>query len=82
MANLFVTYNNINRSMQMLDPNKHGIYNKETNMKDKILMNLRLMIYFSLLIYCGFYMLTTTSPVWFPLVTMLALNFSDELDNR
>jgi len=66
----------------MLDPNKHGIYNKETNMKDKILMNLRLMIYFSLLIYCGFYMLTTTSPVWFPLVTMLALNFSDELDNR
>ena len=66
----------------MLDPNKHGIYNKETNMKDKILMNLRLMIYFSLLIYCGFYMLTTTSPVWFVLVTMLALNFSDELDNR
>ena len=23
----------------MLDPNKHGIYNKETNMKDKILID-------------------------------------------
>ena len=67
----------------MLDPNKHGIYNKqETKMKDTILQNLRLMVFFLLLIYCGFYMLTTTSPVWFPLLTMLALNFSDELDNR
>ena len=69
--------------IKMLDPNKHGIYNKqEITMKDKILTNLRTLIYFSLLIYCGFYMLTTTSPVWFALVTMLALNFSDELDNR
>ena len=51
-------------------------------MKDKILTNLRTLIYFSQLIYCGLYMLTTTSPVWFALVTMLALNFSDELDNR
>jgi len=65
----------------MLDPNKHGIYNKqEINMKDKILMNLRTMIYFLLLVYCGFYMLTTTTPVWFALVTMLAFNLSDELD--
>jgi len=68
---------------RMLDPNKHGIYNKQENvMKDKILTNLRTLIYFSLLIYCGFYMVTTTSPVWFPLLTMLALNFSDELDKR
>ena len=67
----------------MLDPNKHGTYNKqEINMKDKILTDLRTLIYFSLLVYCGFFMLTTTSPVWFVLVTMLALNFSDELDNR
>ena len=49
-------------------------------MKDKILNNLRTLIYFSLLVYCGFYMLTTTSPVWFALVTMLAFNLSDELD--
>ena len=67
----------------MLDPNKHGIYNKqETKMKDKILQNLRLMVFFLLLIYCGFYMLTTTSPVWFALITMVAFNFSDELDKR
>ena len=66
----------------MLDPNKHGIYNKqETKMKDKILQNLRLMVFFLLLIYCGFYMLTTTSPVWFVLITIVAFNFSDELDN-
>ena len=49
-------------------------------MKDKILQNLRLMVFFLLLIYCGFYMLTTTSPVWFVLVTMLAFKLSDELD--
>jgi len=49
-------------------------------MKDKLLTNLRLMIYFSLLVYSGLYMLTTTEPVWFALVTMLAFNFSDELD--
>ena len=67
----------------MLNPKKHVIYNKqEINMKDRILTNLRTLIYFSLLVYCGFVMLTTTSPVWFVLVTMLALNFSDELDNR
>ena len=50
--------------------------------KDKIINNLRTIIYALLLVYCGFYMLTTSNPVWFPLVTMLALNFSDELDNR
>ena len=67
----------------MLDPNKQGIYNKqETKMKDTILQNLRLMVFFLLLIYCGFYMLTTTSPVWFALITMVAFNFSDELDKR
>ena len=65
----------------MLDPNKHGVFNKqENNMKDKILTNLRTLIYFSLLVYSGFYMLTTTSPVWFVLVTMLAFKLSDELD--
>ncbi len=51
-------------------------------MKDTILQNLRLMVFFLLLIYCGFYMLTTTSPVWFALITMVAFNFSDELDKR
>ena len=67
--------------IRMLDPNKHGIYNKqEINMKNKILMNLRLMVYVSLLVYTGLYMLTTTEPVWFALVTMLAFNLSDELD--
>ena len=50
-------------------------------MKDKILRNLKTAIYLLLLIYSGFYMLTTTSPVWFVLVTMLAFKFSDELDN-
>jgi hypothetical protein len=49
-------------------------------MKNKILMNLRLMVYVSLLVYSGFYMLTTTSNVWFVLITMLAFNLSDELD--
>ena len=67
----------------MLDPNKHEVFNKqENNMKDKILTNLRTLIYFSLLVYSGFYMLTTTSPVWFALITMVAFNFSDELDKR
>ena len=49
-------------------------------MKNKILMNLRLMVYVSLLVYTGLYMLTTTEPVWFALVTMIAFNLSDELD--
>ena len=67
----------------MLDPNKHGIYNKqEITMKDKILTNLRTLIYFSLLVYSLLMMLLTTDNQWFVLVTMLALNFSDELDNR
>ena len=51
-------------------------------MKDIILSNLRLVIYFLLLVYSGFYMLTTTDPVWFVLVTMLAFNFSDKLDDK
>ena len=51
-------------------------------MKDKILRNLKTAIYLLLLIYSGFYMLTTTNPVWFVLVTMLAFKFSDELDNN
>ncbi len=51
-------------------------------MKETILNNLRLVIYFLLLVYSGFYMLTTTSPVWFVLVTMLAFKLSDELDKR
>ena len=70
----------------MLDPNKHGIYNKqETKMikwsiiPDK-LKSLRFLIFFLLLVYSGFYILTTTSPVWFVLVTMLAFKLSDELD--
>ena len=51
-------------------------------MKDKILRNLKTAIYLLLLIYSGFYMLATTDPVWFVLVTMLAFKFSDELDNN
>ena len=51
-------------------------------MKDKILRNLKTAIYLLLLIYSGFYMLVTTDPVWFVLVTMLAFKFSDELDNN
>ena len=50
-------------------------------MKEKILSNLKTAIYLLLLIYSGFYMLATTDPVWFVLVTMLAFKFSDELDN-
>ena len=69
------------KKSRMLDPNKHGIYNKqETNMKNKILTNLRTLIYFSLLVYSLLMMLLTTDNQWFVLVTMLALNFSDELD--
>jgi len=69
------------KKSRMLDPNKHGIYNKqEINMKNKILANLRTLIYFSLLVYSALMMLLTTDNQWFVLVTMLALNFSDELD--
>jgi hypothetical protein len=71
------------KKSRMLDPNKHGIYNKqEIDMKNKILTNLRTLIYFSLLVYSLLMMLLTTDNQWFVLVTMLALNFSDELDNR
>ena len=49
---------------------------------NRILSKLRLGVYFLLLVYSGFYMLTTTSPVWFVLVTMLAFNLSDLLDNE
>ena len=51
-------------------------------MKDKILRNLKTAIYLLLLIYSGFFLLTTTDNVWFVLVTMLAFKFSDELDNN
>ena len=44
------------------------------------LKKLRFLIFFLLLVYSGFYMLTTTSPVWFVLVTMLAFKLSDDLD--
>ena len=71
------------KKSRMQDPNKHGIYNKqEIDMKNKILTNLRTLIYFSLLVYSLLMMLLTTDNQWFVLVTMLALNFSDELDNR
>ena len=69
------------KKSRMQDPNKHGIYNKqEIDMKNKILTNLRTLIYFSLLVYSLLMMLLTTDNQWFVLVTMLALNFSDELD--
>ena len=55
--------------------------NKWTIIPDK-LKSLRFLIFFLLLVYSGFYMLTTTSPVWFALITMVAFNFSDELDKR
>ena len=45
------------------------------------LKKLKFLIFVLLLVYSGFYMLTTTSPVWFVLVTMLAFKLSDELDN-
>ena len=45
------------------------------------LKKLRFHIFALLLVYSGFYMLTTTNPVWFVLVTMLAFKLSDELDN-
>jgi len=48
--------------------------------KDKLLNNLRTIIYALLLVYCGFFMLTTSNPVWFALVTMLSFNLVDELD--
>ena len=54
--------------------------NKWNMIPGSLLSNLRLIIYFLLLVYSGFYMLTTTSPVWFVLVTMLAFKLSDELD--
>ncbi len=44
------------------------------------LRKLKFLIFVLLLVYSGFYMLTTTSPVWFVLVTMLAFKLSDELD--
>ena len=51
-------------------------------MKEKILSNLRMLIYLLLLIYSGFFLLTTTDNVWFVLVTMLSFKLSDELDKR
>ncbi len=56
--------------------------NKWNMIPGSLLSNLRLIIYFLLLVYSGFYMLTTTSPVWFVLVTMLSFKLSDELDKR
>ena len=53
--------------------------NKWNIIPDK-LKKLRFLIFALLLVYSGFYMLTTTSPVWFVLVTMLAFKLSDELD--
>ena len=65
--------NGINRGDKMM--------NKWTIIPDK-LKSLRFLVFFLLLVYSGFYMLTTTSPVWFVLVTMLAFKLSDELDKR
>ena len=56
--------------------------NKWNMIPGSLLSNLRLIIYFLLLVYSGFFMLTTTSPVWFVLVTMLSFKLSDELDKR
>ena len=53
--------------------------NKWNMIPDK-LRKLRFLIFALLLVYSGFYMLTTTSPVWFVLVTMLSFKLSDELD--
>ena len=54
--------------------------NKWNMIPGSLLSNLRLVIYFLLLVYSGFYMFTTTNPVWFVLVTMLSFKLSDELD--
>jgi len=53
--------------------------NKWNVIPDK-LKKLRFLIFALLLVYSGFYMLTTTDPVWFVLVTMLSFKLSDELD--
>ena len=53
--------------------------NKWNTIPDK-LKKLKFLIFALLLVYSGFYMLTTTSPVWFVLVTMLSFKLSDELD--
>ena len=53
--------------------------NKWNIIPDK-LKKLKFLIFALLLVYSGFYMLTTTSPVWFVLVTMLSFKLSDELD--
>jgi len=54
--------------------------NKWNVIPDK-LKKLRFLVFALLLVYSGFYMLTTTSPVWFVLVTMLSFKLSDELDS-
>ena len=54
--------------------------NKWNIIPDSLLKSLRLIVFILLLIYSGFYMLTTTDPVWFVLVTMLSFKLSDELD--
>ena len=54
--------------------------NKWNIIPDK-LKTLRVLIFTLLLVYSGFYMLTTTDPVWFVLVTMLSFKLSDNLDN-
>jgi len=53
--------------------------NKWNIIPDK-LKKLRFLIFALLLVYSGFYMLVTTDPVWFVIVTMLAFKLSDELD--
>ena len=64
--------NGINRGDKMI--------NWKWNIIPDKLKSLRFLVFFLLLVYSGFYMLTTTSPVWFVLVTMLTFKLSDELD--
>ncbi len=54
--------------------------NKWNVIPDSLLKSLRLIVFILLLVYSGFYMFTTTDPVWFVLVTMLSFKLSDELD--
>ena len=42
---------------------------------------LKFLIFSLLLVYSGFYMLTTTSPVLFVLVTMLSFKLSDPINS-
>ena len=68
-----------NKYIQLLEDYQGASEENKPIISNK-LGKLKFLIFALLLVYSGFYMLTTTDPVWFVLVTMLSFKLSDELD--